>query len=122
MHEKPFAVEYYYKVKWGYADEFIRLYRKNHYPILKHQMELGRILSVTADRPRFHSSEESRWDYRITIVWRNIQYLNDGFDEVKVARDLFSDFETFRKEEQRRFELLLAHWDVPIDEVELEVG
>ena len=26
--EKPFAVEYYYKVKWGSADEFIRLYKK----------------------------------------------------------------------------------------------
>ena len=30
--EKPFVVEYYYKAKWGHADEFIRLFKKNHYP------------------------------------------------------------------------------------------
>ena len=24
-------VEYYYKAKWEYADEFIRLFKKNHY-------------------------------------------------------------------------------------------
>jgi len=28
----PFVVEYYYKTKWGHADEFLRLFRKNHYP------------------------------------------------------------------------------------------
>ena len=31
---KPFVVEYYYKAKWGHADEFLRLFKKNHYPIL----------------------------------------------------------------------------------------
>lgn len=121
MGEKPYIVEYYYRVRWGYADEFLRLYRKNHLPILKQQMESGRILSITADKPRFHSTEDGRWDYRVTIVWRSIQCLNDGFDESVLARQLFPDQETFRKEEQRRFELLLAHWDVPIDEVELDV-
>ena len=41
--EKPFVVEYYYKVKWGYADEFMRLFKKNHFPVLKKQIEAGRI-------------------------------------------------------------------------------
>ncbi len=41
--DKPYAVEYYYKARWGYADEFIRLFKKNHYPVLKKQIELGRI-------------------------------------------------------------------------------
>lgn len=121
MSEKPYVIEYYYRTKWGYGDEFLRLYRKNHLPLLKQQMELGRILSVTADKPRFHSPEEGRWDYRVTIVWRSIHCLNDGFDEMALARELFPDQETFRREEQRRFELLLAHWDIPIDEVELDV-
>ena len=30
--QQGFVVEYYYQVRWGYADEFIRLFRKNHYP------------------------------------------------------------------------------------------
>ena len=40
-HERPFVVEYYYKAKWGHADEFIRLFKKNHYPVLKKQVETG---------------------------------------------------------------------------------
>ncbi|MEW6511655.1 MAG: hypothetical protein AB1428_11940 [Bacteroidota bacterium] len=67
--DKPYIVEYYYKARWGYADEFIRLFRKNHYPVLKKQIELGRILSVSAVKPRFHATEEGRWDYRVTIVF-----------------------------------------------------
>ena len=33
--DKPFVVEYYYKTKWGHADEFLKLFKKNHYPVLK---------------------------------------------------------------------------------------
>ncbi|MBI1738789.1 MAG: hypothetical protein HYR58_06025, partial [Acidobacteria bacterium] len=37
--EQPFVVEYYYKAKWGYADEFIRLFKKNHFPLLQKEIE-----------------------------------------------------------------------------------
>ena len=30
----PYAVEYDYTVKWGHFDEFMELYKRNHYPIL----------------------------------------------------------------------------------------
>jgi hypothetical protein len=46
----------------------------------------------------------------------------DGFDEGALAKELFPDQETFKKEERQRFETLLAHSDVPIDDVGLEVG
>jgi hypothetical protein len=36
-----------------------------------------------------------------------------------VIKQLFPDQETFRKEEQRRFEILQAHWDVPLVPVSL---
>ena len=32
--DEPFVADYYYKAKWGYADEFIRLFKKNHFPVL----------------------------------------------------------------------------------------
>ena len=118
--EKPFVVEYYYKAKWGYADEFIRLFKKNHYPVLKKEKELGRILQVSAASPRFHTTEDGRWDYRVTIVWKNVGVTNDGFDSQPVLKQLFPDQETFKKEEQRRFEILAGHWDVPVAEVDLE--
>ncbi len=118
--DKPYVVEYYYKTKWGYADEFIRLFKKNHYPVLKKQIEMGRILSVSATKPRLHATEDGRWDYRVTIVFRNVQVTDDGFDEAALATSLFPDQETFKKEEQRRFEILLGHWDVPVDAVKID--
>ena len=119
VNEKPFVVEYYYKAKWGYADEFIRLYKKNHYPVMKKEMEMGRILQITATKPRYHTTEDGRWDYRVTLVWKNVQVIDDGFDEENLIREMYPDQENYKKEEQRRFEILLGHWDVPIVDVEL---
>ncbi|MFN2566833.1 MAG: hypothetical protein ABR499_17690 [Gemmatimonadaceae bacterium] len=118
--EQPYVVEYYYQTRWGYADEFIRLFRKNHFPVLRKEMESGRILSVTATAPRFHGTEDRRWDYRVTIVFRNAQVASEPDPNAQaVVRQLFPDQETFRREEQRRFEILVAHWDVPIVTVDL---
>ncbi len=115
---KPYIVEYYYKTRWGYADEFVRLYKKNHEPILKKQMEMGRILKLSLVRPRLHATEDGRWDFRVTIVWKNIQMTDDGFDEQRLAVEMFPDQDAFRKEEQRRFEILAGHWDLPVIEME----
>ena len=114
----PFVVEYYYTARWGYADEFIRLFKKNHYPVLKRQMELGNILEITAEAPRFHGTEDGRWDYRITLVWKNAAALHEAFPEAELRR-LYPDQETFRREEQRRFEILIAHWDLPVVPLDL---
>ena len=116
--DKPFVVEYYYRVKWGYANEFITLFRKNHYPLLKKQVEMGRMLQVSAVAPRYHATEDGRWDYRVTIVFKNAAVTNDGFDEQALIKQLYPDQETYKKEEQRRFEILEAHWDVPVKEVD----
>src|SRR5664279_2955310 len=121
QQDKPFVVEYYYKVKWGHADEFITLFRKNHYPLLKKQVEMGRMLKVAAAAPRYHTTEDGRWDYRVTIVFKNATVANDGFDEKALIRQMYPDQETYKKEEQRRFEILDAHWDLPIKDVDLDV-
>lgn len=116
---KPYVVEYYYKVKWGYADEFITLFKKNHYPLLKKQVEMGRMLQVSAVTPRYHMTEDGRWDYRVTIVFKNAMVANDGFDEKALIQKMYPDQATYKKEEQRRFEILEAHWDLPLKDVEL---
>jgi hypothetical protein len=118
--ERPFVVEYYYKAKWGHADEFITLFKKNHYPVLKKEIELGRILKVFATAPRYHSTEDGRWDYRTTIVFKNAEVAHDTFDTASLLKQLFPDQDTYKREEQRRFEILDAHWDVPIKDVDLD--
>ena len=118
--EKPYTVEYYYKARWGFQNEFIRLFKKNHYPVLKKEIEMGRILQVTASTPVYHFTEDGRWDYRVTIVWKNSTIAHDDFDPETITKPLYPDQETFKKEEQRRFEILLAHWDLPVETLDLE--
>lgn len=117
---QPFVIEYYYKAKWGHADEFLALFKKNHYPVLRKEMELGRILKVSMTSPRYHTTEDGRWDYRVTIVFKNASIANDNFDSGALIKQLYPDQETYKKEEQRRFEILDAHWDLPIKDVNLE--
>ena len=118
--EQPYVIEYYYKAKWGHADEFLTLFKKNHYPVLKKEMELGRMLRVTMAAPRYHATEDGRWDFRVTIVFKNAAIANDNFDSTALAKQLYPDQETYKKEEQRRFEILLSHWDLPIRTMDLE--
>jgi hypothetical protein len=116
---KGYTEEYYYKVKWGYADEFLALFKKNHYPILLKQQALGRILSIRVEAPDFHSVEEGRWDYRVTVTWKDRLTPFDNFDGKALIQELYPDQPTFKAEEKRRFELLIAHWDVAVSEINL---
>ena len=85
---KPFTIEYYYKAKWGHADEFLQLFKKNHYPLLKKEVEMDRMLKVWMDQPRYHSTEDGRWDYRVTIVFKNSTVANEPFEEDSLKKQL----------------------------------
>jgi hypothetical protein len=117
---ETFTIENYYKAKWGYADEFLALYKKNHYPLLKKALEKGDLISITLEKPRQHSSEESRWDYRVTLIFKDAQTAFDPNLTEPYKKALYPDLEKLKKEEQRRFEILLAHWDVEVKSVDLE--
>ena len=117
--EQPFVVDYYYKVRWGHAAEFIAPFKKNHYPVLAKQVAMGRILQVTAVAPRYHGTEDGRWDYRVTIVFKDAAAHMNEPDLEPILRALYADRATFDREEQHRFEILLAHWDVPVTPVAL---
>jgi hypothetical protein len=106
-----FTIESYYKVKWGYADEFITLWKTNHYPLLKKALEHGDVISIKAETPRFHSGEETRWDFRVTVTFKNVEKAFDEDLVVPYKKQLFPDLDALGKSEQHRFELLLAHWD-----------
>jgi hypothetical protein len=118
--DQPYVVEYYYKAKWGYAGEFLRLFKKNHYPVLKKELEMGRILQVSVAAPRLHGTEDGRWDYRVTITFKSAAVANDNFDTEALTRQIYPDQESYMKEEQRRFEILDAHWDLPVKDVAVE--
>jgi hypothetical protein len=115
---KPFVVEYYYKAKWGHAQEFLDLFKKNHYPLLKKQVEMGRMTSVEITAPRYHMTEDARWDYRVTIVFKDAATAFAPYDEQALIKQLYPDQVTYKREEQQRFEILQAHWDLPLSAVD----
>jgi hypothetical protein len=106
--DQPFTVEYYYRIQFGHFDEWIALYKKNHWPVMVAEMEDGQVLDIKIDRPRGYRPESYRWDVRVTITFKNVLIphgLIDRDRESTIAR-LFPDRDLFEKEEQRRFELL----------------
>ena len=116
--DQPYTVEYYYKVIWGHQQEFQQLFLKNHYPLLKKNIGSGRILSVKIETPANHMTEESRWDYRVTIRFKNSTVATTANpEEERLIQQLWPDQATYKREEQRRFEILLAHWDLPVTDI-----
>ena len=116
--DQPYTMEYYYKVQWGHQQEFLNLFLKNHYPLLKKQVDAGRMLSVKIETPANHMTEDSRWDYRVTIKFKNSTLATTSNpDEEAQIKQLWQDQETYKREEQRRFEILLAHWDLPVSDI-----
>jgi hypothetical protein len=114
---KPVAAAYYYKVRWGFQQEFEKLFFKNHYPLLMKQKG-GRIKDVEVLRPTYHGDGHADWTFLVIITYANwAAFESVPGQEEALAKQLFPDQETFKKEEQRRFEILEAHWDVPLTPV-----
>lgn len=115
---QPYTMEYYYKVQWGHQQEFLQLFLKNHYPLLQKEVETGRLLAVRIETPANHMTEEARWDYRVTLTFKNsTMATTTNPDQAAMIKQLWPDQATFTREEQRRFEVLLAHWDLPVTDV-----
>jgi hypothetical protein len=115
MPADPVQVAYFYRPSWGHHEEFVDLFERNHWPILRAQLEAGRFLDVRAYVPRFHGDGRGDWTLMVTITYRDWAALEDHSDPDLVKR-LYPDQERFKADEQRRFEILEAHWDVPLTE------
>jgi hypothetical protein len=113
--DKPLTIENYYKLKWGHADEFIARWKKNHYPLLKKLLENGDLLSIKAETPVLHSGEDTRWDFKVTLTFKTEHLALDYSIIDQYKKQLFPDQESYAKAEQQRFELVIAHWDVPVE-------
>jgi len=115
---QPYTIEYYYKCQWGHQQEFLDLFLRNHWPLLKKIQSTGRILSLKIESPAYHTTEDGRWDYRVTIVYKDSTVATSANpDEDAFIKQLWPDQEKYKQEEQRRFEILLGHWDLPVTEI-----
>lgn len=113
------TVWYFYKVKWGAQEEFLDLFRRNHYPVLKAQLG-GRITAIRPLAPSYHGDGRADWTFVVELTFRDAAALVGPSGEAEIARQLFPDQDRFKREERRRFELVDAHWDVPLNDVAME--
>jgi len=115
----PVEVLYFYRTKWGAHDEFVALFRKNHWPILREQWAAGRYVNVELFTPRFHGEGRADWDVMVSITYRDWAAIQEHSDP-SIVTGLYPDQETFAADERHRFELLEAHWDVVLEPGTLE--
>ena len=116
------TVEHYYRIRWGSATEFKRLYERNHAPVLREMQRQGFILALRTDEPFTHMAGGPRWDLRVTITYRDAAsaiVTGGAFDQAFEAAEarLFPDRAAHSAEETSRFAMLEDHWDVIVKEV-----
>ena len=117
---QPITIEYYYKLIPGGAAEWLALYRKNHHPILKELVQDGLILSEKLYERRFHAISPA-WDYKVVMVWRDWTALQQARPrEDAVTPVLYPNREEHVREEKRRWELTVEHWDDVLKDVPLD--
>ncbi len=114
MVHRPVEVVYFYRTKWGHHEEFLELFTRNHLPVLHEQVQSGRLLDVRVHVPRFHGDGRADWDVMVTIVYRDWAAMEEH-SETEIIGRLFPDRARYREEERRRFTMLDAHWDVPLE-------
>jgi len=113
--EKPYVVEWVYKVKWGHADEYWQLFKKYQIAILNREKELGYVTSYTVYRPGLHTGEDTRWEFTVLINYKNQAAAGHSRE---ITRQLFPDQDALKRDENHRWELVEAHWDLPIREID----
>lgn len=114
---EPITTEHYYRIKWGSAGEFKRLYKLNHAPILAELQKQGFITAIRTEEPFTHMAGNQRWDLRVTITFRDPSaavVVGGAFDKASdaVKARLYPDEKKLEADEAKRFSLLEEHWDV----------
>lgn len=113
--EKPYQVEWVFKIAYGHQAEWWRIFQKYQVAILDREKQLGFVKEYAVFRPRLHTSEDARWDYRIVITYPNQA---GATHEAEVEAQLFADHAALEREDQRRWEVTQNHWDLPIHEID----
>ena len=107
-----YLVEWVYKVKWGHQDEFFEIFKKTQVPVLDKEKQLGYVVDYTVYSGTSHrTGEDVRYDYRVVIAYKDQASSTHGSE---VEKQVFPDRAAFKREDLKRWDLTLAHWDAPI--------
>jgi hypothetical protein len=113
---KGYEVEWVYRVKYGYIDEWWDIFRKYQIALLDREKQLGYVLDYRVYHPQLHTDEAARWDYRVEITYKDF---DGSLHEEELTEQMFPDKATLKREENRRWSLTENHWDLPIYQVDV---
>jgi hypothetical protein len=117
---KPEVHVDFYKLPPGRQDEWLALYKKSHFPMMKWQIEHGQVISETVYTRAIHQLSPS-WDIAIMIVLPPAgQRKNPEFTRAQLMRKLYPDLDEYVKEERQRWAMTVDHWDERWVEVDIE--
>jgi hypothetical protein len=108
----PVRVLYFYRILSGFQEEFEELFAKNHFKVLKAQIETGRFLAVDSFVPRFAGDGRSGATLVVELTYRDWAALAERSEQPLIAKRMFPDQVTYEHEEERRHQLIEAAWDV----------
>ncbi len=108
----PVRVLYFYRIISGHQEEFEALFAKNHYKVLKAQIDTGRFLAVDSWVPRFAGDGRAGATFIVELTYRDWAALAERSEQPRIAARMFPDQVTYEQEETRRHQLIEAAWDV----------
>lgn len=117
---KPEVHVDFYKLPPGRQDEWLALYKKSHFPMMKWQIDHGQVISETVYTRSIHQLSPS-WDIAIMIVLPPAgQRKKPELTRAQLMRKLYPDLDEYVKEERQRWAMTLEHWDERWVEVDIE--
>lgn len=117
---KPEVHVDFYKLPPGRQDEWLALYKKSHFPLMKWELEHGEIISETVYTRAVHELSPS-WDIAIMIILPPAgQRKKPELTRAQLMRKIYPDLDEYVKEEKQRWALTLEHWDERWVEVDIE--
>lgn len=117
---KPEVHVDFYKLPPGRQDEWLALYKKSHFPLMKWELEHGEIISETVYTRAVHELSPS-WDIAIMIILPPAgQRKKPELTRAQLMRKIYPDLDEYVKEEKQRWAMTLEHWDERWVEVDIE--
>jgi hypothetical protein len=117
---KPTVHVDFYRLPPGRQDEWLALYKKWHYPIMKYQKEHGQVTSETVYTRAVHELSPN-WDIAIVIISPPPEKMPKADkSRQELIRSLYPNLDEYVAAEKQRWALTLEHWDEQWVEVDIE--
>ncbi len=110
----------FYRLPPGRQDEWLLLYKKWHFPIMKYQKEHGQVISETVYTRAVHELSPN-WDIAIMIIAPPPEKMPKAEKSRQdLIRSLYPNVEEYVAAEKQRWALTLEHWDEQWVEVDID--